>query len=635
VPYRDPATAVMATPEVAEGKRFCSKCGQPVGRGKDGQPGRTSGFCRNCGTKFSFDPGLKTGDLVARQYEIVGCLAHGGLGWIYLARDRNVSDRWVVLKGLLGAGDEDAMAAAVAERRFLAQVEHPNIVKIFNFVQHAGAGYIVMEYVGGESLKQILSARRDANGGVVSPIPVAQAIAYTIEILPAFSYLHEQELLFCDFKVDNVIQTRQSLKLIDLGGVVKLGDDQAAIFGTVGYQAPEIAAAGPSVASDLFTVGRTLAVMSFDFRGYQSTYKFTLPGPDEVGLFKQYDSFYRLLLRSTATDPDERFESAEEMLEQLQGVLREVVAKDSGHPVPGLSKQFTGPSHAPGWHGLPHPVVASDDPAAGYLASITVTDPEDAIAVLRAAPEETTEVRLALAGAAIEAGDAATVEQELAAVEAADSWDWRVGWHRGVAALAAGDFTRAQEQFAGVYKTLPGELAPKLAMGLAHELAGDAAGAIPWFETVSATDAAFTAGAFGLARCRVANGDRTGALAAYDRVPDSSSVYLQAQTARVRCLGGDGATADQLIDAGSIVETLQISAEEKAKLSAELLEAALKVVAAGDTSGRRLFGHELSERDVRLGLEESYRTLAHQAPNGADRIRLVDQANRVRPRTWI
>jgi len=54
---------------------------------------------------------------VAGQYEVLGCLAFGGLGWIYLARDRNVSDRWVVLKGLLNTGDADAMAAAVADFR--------------------------------------------------------------------------------------------------------------------------------------------------------------------------------------------------------------------------------------------------------------------------------------------------------------------------------------------------------------------------------------------------------------------------------------------------------------------------------------------------------------------------------------
>ena len=66
------------------------------------------------------------------------------------------------------------MAAALAERRFLAEVEHPNIVKIFNFVQHESSGYIVMEYVGGRSLKQILAARRDGNGGEPDPLPPAR-----------------------------------------------------------------------------------------------------------------------------------------------------------------------------------------------------------------------------------------------------------------------------------------------------------------------------------------------------------------------------------------------------------------------------------------------------------------------------
>ena len=82
VPSVDPAVAVLADPEVAERKRFCSHCGQPVGRGRDGRPGRTEGFCRNCGTAYSFTPKLIKGDLVAGQYEVLGCLAHGGLGWI-------------------------------------------------------------------------------------------------------------------------------------------------------------------------------------------------------------------------------------------------------------------------------------------------------------------------------------------------------------------------------------------------------------------------------------------------------------------------------------------------------------------------------------------------------------------------
>ena len=81
----DPATAIMAAAEVPEDKRYCAKCGNPVGRSRDDRPGRTAGFCPSCGEPFNFTPKLVKGDLVGGQYEVVGPLAHGGLGWIYLA----------------------------------------------------------------------------------------------------------------------------------------------------------------------------------------------------------------------------------------------------------------------------------------------------------------------------------------------------------------------------------------------------------------------------------------------------------------------------------------------------------------------------------------------------------------------
>ena len=186
MPARDPASAVLANPQVPESKRFCGNCERPVGRGRGGKPGLTEGFCPHCGAQFSFAPKLERGEIIAGQYEVLGCLAHGGLGWIYLAMDHNLGNRWVVLKGLLNTGDAAAMEAAVAERRFLAEVEHPNIVGVYNFVQHPDrrtgipSGYIVMEYVGGQSLRQILLERRKA--GESLPVPVA--LAYAIEVLP-------------------------------------------------------------------------------------------------------------------------------------------------------------------------------------------------------------------------------------------------------------------------------------------------------------------------------------------------------------------------------------------------------------------------------------------------------------------
>lgn len=347
VPRPEPRTAVMENPEVPERKRFCSRsdCGAPVGRSRGERPGRTEGFCTKCGHPYSFVPKLTGGDIVHGQYEVVGCLAHGGLGWVYLAVDRAVSDRWVVLKGLLDTGDQDAMAAAISERRFLAEIEHSNIVRIYNFVEHLDQrtgsldGYIVMEYVGGKSLKELANERRDP-AGKRDPLPVDQACAYGIEALEALGHLHSRNLLYCDFKVDNAIQQQDQLKLIDMGAVRRMDDDESAIYGTVGYQAPEVGEVGPSVASDLYTVARTLAVLTFDFQGYTNVFVDSLPDPENIKVFQTYESFYRLLVRATDPDPARRFASAQEMAEQLTGVLREVVAIQTGRPRPALSTLF-------------------------------------------------------------------------------------------------------------------------------------------------------------------------------------------------------------------------------------------------------------------------------------------------------
>ncbi|WSN40235.1 tetratricopeptide repeat protein [Streptomyces sp. NBC_01334] len=347
VPRPDPRGMVQENPEVPERKRFCSRsdCGAPVGRSRGEREGRTEGFCTKCGHPYSFVPKLKAGDVVHGQYEVVGCLAHGGLGWVYLAVDRAVSDRWVVLKGLLDTGDQDAMAAAISERRFLAEIEHANIVRIYNFVEHLDQrtgsldGYIVMEYVGGKSLKEIANDRRTPQGKR-DPLPVEQACAFGIEALEALGHLHSRNLLYCDFKVDNAIQTEDQLKLIDMGAVRRMDDDESAIYGTVGYQGPEVAEVGPSVASDLYTVGRTLAVLTFDFQGYTTVFVDSLPDPDNIEVFRQYESFYRLLVRATDPDPARRFASAQEMAEQLTGVLREVVSLQSGRARPALSTLF-------------------------------------------------------------------------------------------------------------------------------------------------------------------------------------------------------------------------------------------------------------------------------------------------------
>ncbi len=150
LPSTEPEKALLIEAKVPENKRFCGNCNQPLRREK--------GFCPQCGQKFSFIPSLHPGDLVVGQYEVKGAIAYGGLGWIYLGFDRTLS-RYVVLKGLLNTEDAASAAVAIAERQFLAAVKHANIVGIYNFVNHGTEGFIIMEYVGGKTLKDIRRSR--------------------------------------------------------------------------------------------------------------------------------------------------------------------------------------------------------------------------------------------------------------------------------------------------------------------------------------------------------------------------------------------------------------------------------------------------------------------------------------------
>ena len=248
----------------------------------------------------------------------------------YLGFDE-LLNRWVVLKGLLNSKDEEAAAAAMAERQFLAAVKHPKIVQIFNFTHQGVEGFIVMEYVGG---KTIAAIRRERG-----PLPVAEAIAYILGILPAFAYLHGQNLVYCDFKPNNFMLEGDDVKLIDMGAVRRIGDPSGAVFGTVGYMAPE-ADQDPTAASDLYTIGRSLAELVMNFKMARGDDE--LPWPDNDPVLLDNESLKLLLDRACAKDPALRFQDADEMFEQLYGVLREVVSLDTDEPKPATSARFLG-----------------------------------------------------------------------------------------------------------------------------------------------------------------------------------------------------------------------------------------------------------------------------------------------------
>jgi serine/threonine-protein kinase PknG len=441
-------------------------------------------------------PTLVPGDIVAGQYEIRGPIAHGGMGWIYLAVDHNVSDRWVVLKGMMAASTMQDRAVAESERAFLADITHPGIVKIFNFIDdsRSAGGFIVMEYVGGPSLRHRRRRQPD------NTLPVDTAVGYLLEVLPALDYLHSRGVVYNDLKPDNIIITEDQVKLIDLGAVSGIGA-YGHIFGTKGFQAPEIATTGPTVASDIYTVGRTLASLIVRLPVTDGVYDDGLPSPDEEPLFRRYLSLYRLLLRATDPDPENRFSSARTMADQLIGVLREVLAIRDGRQFPHLDTRFTAQRSTFGTNhllfrtdqlldgiersveitapevvaALPIPLTDPSDPGAALLSAASLTEPGEILDTLEAARRQpdmaaSREIPLTVVRAQLDLGMTTEAEEMLRTMAEDMGRDWRHQWLSGICALLTGDFVGAQGNFNTVLNILPGEPAPKLALAATDEL---------------------------------------------------------------------------------------------------------------------------------------------------------------------
>ena len=659
----DPLTALMTDPVVAESKRFCWNCGKPVGRSSADGAALSEGWCPYCGSGYSFLPQLGPGDMVADQYEIKGCIAHGGLGWIYLAVDHNVNERPVVLKGLVHSGDAEAQAIAMAERQFLAEVAHPSIVKIFNFVEHPDhhgepVGYIVMEYVGGTSLKQAGSER----------LPTAQAIAYMLEILPALGYLHSIGLCYNDLKPENIMLTEEQLKLIDLGAVSRI-NSFGYLYGTPGYQAPEILFFSDTATTEIYTVGRTLAALTLKLRTDKGRYVDGLPDGDPV--LEAYDSFGRLLRRAIDPDPRRRFRTADEMSGQLLGVLREVVSQDTATPRPGLSTVFSrarstfgvellvahtdvyldGRPHSEKLtaaeivSALPVPLVDPSDVGANVLSATVLSEPIQTLDSLRAARHgtldsqgvdlsESVELPLMEVRALLDLGDVAKGTRKLDDLAERVGWRWRLIWFRAVSELLTADFDSATKHFTEVLDHLPGELAPMLALAATAELASSTAEE-HFYRTVWNTDNGVISAGFGLARAQSAVGEREAAVRTLDEVPPSSRHFTTARlTSAVTLLSGrsiNEVTEEQLREAARRVESLPSSEPRVLQLRALVLGTALDWIADHEATGNHILGFPFTPHGLQLGVEAALRALARVAPSQAHRYALVDMANTVRP----
>lgn len=694
-PFPDPSSRVLTDPVAPERRHTCVRCRHPIGGGHAGQPTLAEGFCPRCRERYSFLPSLPPGVLVAGQYKVVGCLARGGLGWVYLARDTNLDDTFVVLKGVIDVGDA---GIAVAERRALTSLNHPNIVRIVNFVTHPDPrtgttrDYIVMEYVDGLVLSDVRNQALAGGEPLGEPFRVEHVIVCGLQILAAFDYLHGKGLLYCDMKPDNVIvrsgqhgERVNRVRLIDLGAVRRIGEDGGRIIYTEPYTVgrAEIEEHGLTVRSDLHTLGVTLQHL------FDATVDRVEQAAGTSPVAEGLRSFCRVLVRAMDDRPEHRFPSAARMADQLRGVYREIASLRDGQERPEPSTMFaptaalldsglgavpplerwvvggggvdvrTGdvaalavetPRGVAAAAAMAAPHVDRDDPAAEFLTVAAAPDARRLLAKLAAATHDSPEVWFARCRAHLELGEldgaADSARQAGQRLGAAREHDWRVPWHAGLLALAGGDTGKATREFDAVRDALPGEEAPALALACCAEAGGQLMLAERLYTAVWHRDRLQVGAAFGLARIRLVHGDRARAVAVLDGVPKTSRHADAAAVAGVLVLahrlGADPPDAEDLRTAAERLPALYLDGgedggEARDRLTAVVREAALDWTRhhAGPLpeDGGAVFGDRPDENVVRRLLEHSYQALARQARDPDSHGVLVDRANAVRPMT--
>jgi serine/threonine-protein kinase PknG len=433
--------------------------------------------------------------------------------------------------------------------------------------------------------------------------------------------------------------------------VRRIDDHHSPIYGTVGYQAPEVPDVGPSVASDVYTIGRTLVSLAIDFRGNTTTYAASLPPPDDVPLFERHDSLHRLLLKACAPDPADRFASCDELRAQLLGVLREIVAlerhpdRPADHSTPSVNfLPPTGSGEDLTWAQLPDVRLAADDPQVVASTGAVAPDagPDALLAALLALKAPAAEATLHTGRLALEAGRTDVVTEVCGRLLDEDPWEWRAGWYLGLAALRDGDPATAQEAFNAVYGQVPGELAPKLALALACETGGEPDVAEALYLTCLRTDAHYTAAAaFGLSRVREGaylrgEGTLEDAVAALDLVPATSRSFVLARQRRAKLLIEHGDGVDRFDDALRGLAGVTLAPADAVRLRIEALTAALATVTAdgGNGGGGSVDGVPAEEGPLRDALDTSLRTLVTLTDEREERVRLIDTARSVRRWTW-
>ena len=287
---------------------------------------------------------IRTGD-----YEILGVLGAGGMGKVYKVRNV-LSDRIEAMKVLLPdlADQKELADRFLREIKVLASLSHPNIASLRTALTVDNQLVMIMEYVEGTTL-----AARLEEG----PISWGDALAYVDQVLAALAYAHQKNVIHRDIKPANMMLTPSGMiKLMDFG-IARSGSDlghtvTGTTLGSLAYMSPEQVNCGPiDGRSDLYSVGVSLYEMVTGQKPFKGDSNFAimqaqlqqLPRPPVELSSSLPPSLNQIILKAMSKEPAQRFQSAEEFRNALQGVA----LGTKGATVPLIASQLPGASSPP------------------------------------------------------------------------------------------------------------------------------------------------------------------------------------------------------------------------------------------------------------------------------------------------
>jgi serine/threonine-protein kinase PknG len=531
-------TAAQTTSTPLSALIECPRCHQPRKSG--------SKFCNGCGLRYDGQlsaqlasqpvqaspstSSLKVGDLLNNKYNILRSIGEGGMGSVFLAEDQLLK-RQVVIKALISESDPDLIAQSIKEREFLAAIKHANIVSIYDFIASGQQGYIVMEYVHGKTLDQLIEDQGH-------PLGVVDAINYILGILPAFTYLAKLGLVYCDFKPQNVMlevlkDGTKIVKLIDLGTVIRYEPNPSDVYGTHGYYAPE-AVKAPSPETDLYTLCRTLAYLISEMDLANPV--FGMPSIESYQAFRDNPALYRLLARGTHSNPKRRFHSAEQLADQLGGVLRQIAGGQVGQPI--SSKLFiSGMLTTTGKLGLRGEAVLDESDKAidllragdRALRSMNYTGAMNFYVQASKANRRSLDAHLRLTEVLIERGETDKAKHELDQARNLDPTSWKVVWYAARLSEARGQLRDAADHYNELLAELPGELPPQQALARVYTAMEQYARALDLYKRILKADPGNTEAIMGAAEVLLKQNNWQEAVTLLRGVNEATARYVEAQ----------------------------------------------------------------------------------------------------------